>query len=682
MIASLVKGRTFNFLVSGTSLDLQVVELTIEEQLSSAYRADLILACEEVVTLDSVVGQDGLLTITGENGDRLVHGMISRFSQTGRRGRFVLYAAQLVPRMWLMSQKQDSRIFQNQSSSAIIGEILKDDQIPADRAVMRLQETYPAKEFSVQYQETDLAFLSRILESDGIWYFFEQAEHKHMLVMADSRSAYQPVSGDSALAFKQSEGMVPVEEVVYQLAMSKTIGPGKVSQTDFNYNNPSLPLMTAQGVKKNQALEIYMYPGGYADPDAGQHLAQVRLQEVQSMQESGGGSSTCARLAPGFTFTVKGHPTASFNRDYLVVAVKHWGQQPQALEETGAPGALTYHNEFTVIPAETTFRPSRRAAKPVIQGPQTAVVMGLEGEEIYTDDQGRVKVRFHWDRGEAKDEKSSCWIRVSQFWAGEGWGAMFLPRKGQEVIVSFLDGDPDRPIITGRVYNGANPTPHALPDHKTKSTILSQSTDGGGGANELSFEDAKGHEEVFLHAQKDLTMAVENDRRQAIGHDEWLSVDNDRTKMVAANETTRIGGSKSETVVQASTENVGLAKVLNVGIDYSVDVGAVHTVTVGGAMNTAVGLAQAEQVGLSKMIVVGQDMNTSVHKDHTLDVSGAAVTNVSKTYQIVAGDSFEVVCGQASFKLEKDGTVTLSGTTFNLDASKSVKLTGETVDIN
>ena len=383
--------------------------------------------------------------------------------------------------------------------------------------------------------------------------------------------------------------MVPTDEVVYQFSFSKAIGPSKVSQTDFNYNNPFPSLDDpGRGTEIVEALEIYMYPGGYEDPDAGQHLAKVRLQEMQSMQETGGGSSTCPLLSPGFTFTLKGHPTQAFNRDYLVVSVKHRGTQPQALEETRAPGALTYSNVFTVIPAQTTFRPARSTVKPIIQGPQTAMVMGPDDEEIYTDELGRVKVRFHWDRGDAKDEKSSCWIRVSQFWAGEGWGAMFLPRKGQEVIVSFLDGDPDRPIITGRVYNGANPTPHTLPDHKTKSTILSQSTNGSGGSNELSFEDAQGSEEIFLHGQKDLTIRIENNKQQVIGHDETLSVQNDRAKTIIANETSEIGGSKSETVVKASTENVGLARVLNVGLDYSINVGAAHTVTVGGAMNTAV----------------------------------------------------------------------------------------------
>jgi type VI secretion system secreted protein VgrG len=678
----LLKKQKFTFKISGTSFDMEVVELTLEERLSTPYRADLVLACEETVPLENAIGKEGLLTIHGESSDRLVHGIIHRFAQSGRRGRFILYDVRLAPQIWLLSQKQDSRIFQNQGVREIVPEILKEGGVLTDQTALRLQETYKAKEYGVQYQETDLAFLSRLLESEGIWYFFEQSRDKHVVVMADSRSAYKPVDGDSSVAFKQAEGMAAQGEVVYQFAMSTAIVPGKVSQTDFNYNTPSLPLASQQQGAKNQALEIYEYPGGYENPEAGQRLAKVRLQEMTSMQETGEGSSTCPRLAPGYIFRIKGHPTAAFNRDYLVVSVKHHGTQPQALEETGAPGAISYTNQFTAIPAETTFRPARKTPKPVIQGPQTAVVMGPEDEEIYTDEQGRVKVRFHWDRGEAKDEKSSCWIRVSQFWAGEGWGAMFLPRKGQEVIVSFLDGDPDRPIITGRVYNGANPTPHALPDHKTKSTILSQSTEGGGGANELSFEDAQGSEEVYLHGQKNLRIQVENDKQQLVGHDETLIVRNNRVKNVASDQQATIGGVKSETVVKASMENVGLAKVLNVGVDYSVDVGAAHTIIVGGAMNTAVGLAQAEQVGLTKQIMVGQDMSTHVQKNHTLDISGAAAMNVGKSYSIEVGDSFEIVCGQSSFKLDKDGTVTLTGKQFKFQASGPVQINGETVNIN
>jgi len=679
---TLTTHRKFQFKILGTSLEVEVVQLTLEERLSSPYRAELILACEDTIALNDVVGKEALLTLRGDPEDRLVHGLIHRFAQTGRQGRFILYEAHLVPQLWLLSQRQDSRIFQNESVREIVPEILKDDQIPADRAVLRLQDTYKPKEYGVQYQETDLAFLSRILEGEGIWYFFEQSRDKHVAVFADSRSAYKPVEGGATLSFKQNKGMPGMEEAVYQFSLSRAIVPGKISQTDFNYNTPSLPLASQDQAQKNQALEIYEYPGGYDDPDAGQRLAKVRLQEITAMQETGDGASTCPRLTPGSVFRLKGHPTQGFNRDYFVVSVRHRGTQPQAVEETNSAGAMSYTNEFTVIPADATFRPARQTPKPVIQGPQTAVVMGPQGEEIYTDEQGRVKVKFHWDRGQSKDEKSSCWIRVSQFWAGEGWGAMFLPRRGQEVIVSFLDGDPDRPIITGRVYNGANPPPHALPDHKTKSTILSQSSQGGGGANELSFEDAKGSEEVYLHGRKDLRIQVEHNKDQLVGNDETLTVKNNRVKIVASDQLANIGGSKSETVVKASTENVGLARLLNVGVDYSVNVGAAHTVTVGGAMNTAVGLAHAEEVGLSKNVVVGQDFNTTVHKDHTLDISGQANTNVGKSYTIEAGDSFEIVCGQSAFKLEKDGTVTLTGKQFKLDASGPVEITGETVDIN
>lgn len=400
------------------------------------------------------------------------------------------------------------------------------------------------------------------------------------------------------------------------------------------------------------------------------------------MQVTGDGASTSPRLAPGYVFKLGGHPAPSFNQDYLIVSVQHRGTQPQVLEETLAPGTPSYSNSFTVIPAAAIYRPPRVTAKPIIQGPQTAVVMGTEGEDIYTDDLGRVKVHFHWDRLQDKDEKSSCWIRVSQFWAGEGWGAMFLPRRGHEVIVSFLDGDPDRPIITGRVYNGANPTPLALPDHKTKSTIHTKSTDGGQGSNELTFEDKQGEEEIYLHGQKNLRVTIDHDKEQTVGHDESLTVQHNRTKQVGDDESIQIGGTKNETIAKAATENVGLVKLTNVGADCSLNVGGAHTITIAGLMNTAVGLSQNEEVGLTKQLLTGHSFHTNVGKDHTLDVNGSSETRVGKQVIIEAGDSFEIHCGQSQFRLDKDGSVTITGKDFKFQASGPVQINGETVDIN
>jgi len=677
------KRPKFTFKILGASFETGVLEVAVDEMVSTPFEAHLHLVCEDSISLGDVIGKEGLLTISSDTGDpRYLHGIINRFAQTGKQGRFLLYRALLVPQMWVLSQKQNSRIFQNQSVKDIVSDMLKEAQLPGDRYAFRLQGDYKAKEYCVQYHETDLGFISRLLEEEGIWYFFEHSREKHVLVFADAKSAYKPIEGETTLVYKHSGGMVPKEESVFEFSDEQNMGPGKLSQTDYNYNHPSQPLATQDETKEFKNLEIYEHPGRYEDDETGRRLAKIRLEEATALREIGRGKSTCARLSAGRTFKLKGHENGSFDKEYLVISVLHDGKQPQVLEEANAGGAMSYANELTVIPSSVVLRPARKTHRPVVYGPQSATVVGPEGEEIYTDELGRVKVKFHWDRAAAKDEKSSCWIRVSQLWAGEGWGAMFVPRKGQEVIVSFIDGDPDRPIITGRVYNGATPLPHALPQNKTKSTIMSQSTSGGGGANELSFEDAKGQEEVFLHAQKNLIAKIEHDKSGIIGNDETLTVGQNRTEQVGNNQATTIGGVKIETVVKASTENVGLAKLTNVGADYSVNVGAAHTITVGGLMNTAVGLAQVEEVGLSKNTIVGQDLSTTVKKDHVLNVSGSSDTIIGKSGTVHVTDSFEIVCGQSSFRLEQDGTVTLTGKEFKIAASGSVKINGQAVDIN
>jgi type VI secretion system secreted protein VgrG len=454
-----------------------------------------------------------------------------------------------------------------------VTQILKDGGITSERFDFRLQNQYKPREYCVQYRETDLNYISRLLEEEGIFYFFEHSEEKHVLVFADSTVAYQQIQGEGEVTYNPSRGLVPEEEYVYGLAFSRRILSGKITRRDFNFEKPALDLTAQDEADSFKKLEIYDYPGNYLDQERGKKLAKIRLQEAITFKEMAEGSSVCSRFIPGFTFKLTDHEREEFNQEYLLVEVMTTGSQPQSLqEEVGAEAGATFSNEFLCIPSSVTLRPGRITPKPVVEGIQTAIVVGPKGEEIYTDEYGRVKVQFHWDREGKADEKSSCWIRVSQAWAGANWGAMFIPRIGHEVIVDFIEGDPDRPIITGSVYNGGLLPPYTLPDEKTKSTIKSRSSIGGKGSNEIRFEDKKGEEQFLFHAEKDMDIRVKNDRKEFIGNDRHLIVKRDKAQKVERDEHSLVDRDKITEVTRDLHLKVGGKQAIEITGSRSVTV--------------------------------------------------------------------------------------------------------------
>jgi len=521
---------------------------------------------------------------------------------------------------------------------------------------------------------------------------------------------------------------------------------GAVELSDFDFKKPSLNLKSTARADTDTSLEVYDYPGEYKTQEEGKTLSKVRLEALRTTQKMGLGHSICNRLIPGFRFTMKRHPRSEFNQEYLIIKLIHSGTQLQAMEEespaTGEEG-LSYENKFHCIPFKTPYRPPRVTDRPFVHGTQTAIVVGPSGEEIYTDEHGRVKVQFHWDREGKKDEKSSCWIRVSQNWAGKRWGAMFIPRIGQEVIVDFIEGDPDQPIITGRVYNGENPVPYSLPADKTKSTIKSDSSLGGGGSNELRFEDAAGSEEIYLHGQKDWTIAIDNDKNQTVGNDETLDVGNDRTKSVGADQSETIGANKTIKVGTDHSETIGANKTLNVGSNHtesiganmSVTVGSNNTITigsnktetisiacaesigaakalsiggayqvsVGAAMNETVGGAKAEEIGAAKIVAVGAVSSENVGSNKSVNAGGNISESAGKDVSIKSGkkmalsagddfgisggkkgvieikDQLTIKCGSASITLKKNGDISIKGKTINVKGSGNIILKGKKI---
>ena len=738
----------FTFTIQGLSAAVRVSRFEAREAISELFQVDLTLTSDDKdIAFSDVVGKHGLLKIETEGSEpRLLHGIVARFRHDEDGPQQSGYSATLVPGIWRLGQRYDARIFQAMTVPAILDKVLSGAGIADHRAV--LTGSYAPREYCVQYRESDLAFISRLMEEEGIYYFFEHTDDKDTLVLADAPSAPQPIKGTDALPYKGGLGAMVSAEGVSRFSSSEAVRSGKVTLTDYNFKKPSLSLLSSAKATLDSDLEVYDYPGEYELPSDGSNLSKVRLEEQQALRAVGEGESNCHRLTPGYLFSLTDHRRDADNRRYLITAVRHRGLHGvQHIEGGAAPpsGQEGYTNAFHVIPSDVPFRPERRTPRPTVKGVQTAIVTGAAGDEIHVDEHGRVKVHFHWDRKGKKDDTSSCWIRVSQLWAGAGWGAMWIPRVGHEVIVDFIEGDPDRPIITGRVYHGANVPPYPLPGEKTKSTIKSDSSKGGGGNNELRFEDKKGSEEIWLHGQKDWNIKIEHDKGQNVGHDESTSIGHDQSLDVGHDRKKHVGNDQSETVdhdkkIQVGndhTENIGgnatihVAKDHTEGIDgkesitigktrdvtvasdQTTSIGGNHTITVskshdetitiamslnvgaakmenvGAASNLNVGAVYAIDVGADHSLNVGASMSTSVGGDQSTDVGGGqtvtvakeAAVNVGEKIAVVAGKQISIQCGDATINIEKNGNITVSGKDIAIKGTGPIAVEGKKISV-
>lgn len=723
--------------------ELLVLALEADEEVSAPFSADVTLAVPPGVDVDAagLLGETAVVSVNlGDGSSRYFHGIaahVRAWEEGGGEDRRRL-RVKVVPRLWLLGKNRQSRIFQGQSTVEIVEKVLGDGGVQMRKA---LSTSYPPREYCVQYGESDLDFVSRLLEEEGISYFFEHEQGQHTLVLADAPNAAPELPGEPRIVFREPTKMVAGAEAVFAFSERLEVRPTEFTLRDYDWERPALDLTSRAG---GAALEVYEYPGGYTNSSAGKALARVRLEEERARSAVSSGSSRSRRLVPGHVFELDEHPIDELNRKYLLVSVRHQGKQPEVLV-SGTGGHEEYRNDFVCIPADVPFRPERRTPRALVHGAQTAIVVGPAGEEIFTDEHGRIKVQFHWDREGNHDDRSSCWIRVSQAWAGPGWGALYLPRIGQEVVVEFLEGDPDRPIVTGAVYNGANPPPISLPAEKTRSTLKSSSSPGGNGSNELRFEDAAGSEEVYLHAQKDLDIVVENDKTQRVGGFEKLLVEKDRSRQVGgsqtlqvgkddtttvggsqslavgANRTTTVGGSHLENIGASQTVmvggalavTVGMAAVETVALAKALSVGGAYAITVGGAMNEAVGGLKAEEIGGAKTesvggkktetvggersMQVGGNLTETVDKGRTLKVAkgyvvnvGGALTQVArKTHTLKAKDlvfsaedKFIVKVGSATIELKKNGDIAIKGAKIQVKASGDIVLKGSKISQN
>jgi type VI secretion system secreted protein VgrG len=734
------------------------------EALSSLfyYEMDLVAENSTQVDFSQLVGKEITLKIAtpgkGSNPEwRYIDGICAAFSQGDRNDRFTMFSAEVVPKVWLLTQQSQSRIFQLKSVPDILKAVLTGFDCD-----WKLQGHYEPREYCVQYRETDFDFASRLMEEEGIYYFFNHSESGHKMVVADTPQGHAVVPGLATVRYGMVEGGHRLADHIFGWRKIQSLRTGKYTLWDHNFQQPTQNLEAKTDItasvqagtishklkdQSNGSLERYDFPGSYAvrfdGVSASGGAQSARLQKILDdkdrtvklrMQAAAvetlkvEGSSSCANFVAGHKFTLDRHFDA--DGDYVLVSVLQDGSITDSYTSGSEGQDFSYSNTFTCIPFQLPYRPAYKTPRPFVHGVQNAIVTGPGGEEIFTDKYGRVKVQFYWDRQGKKDANSSCWLRVSTSWAGKQWGFIQIPRIGQEVLVAFVEGNPDEPVIVGSVWNPETMPTYGLPGNKTRSGLQTRSSMGGAAANfnEIRFEDKKGGEELYVHAEKDQNNVVENsettqvgkDRTENVGHDEKITITNNRTEKVGVNEditigsnrnekvgineTIAIGSNRTETVganesitvsgnrtrVVAQNETVtvalnrartiGINDAITVGAAQAITVGAAQAITVGAAQTTTVGAAQTNSIGDSQTTTVanaqsnsiGADQTNNIAKNRASEIKENDSIKVGKTFAVEAGEEIALKTGDALIQMKKDGTILIQGKDITIKASGEI----------
>lgn len=723
-----------------------------------SFQLDLVAEIGTDIAFDKLLGQPITLRVqVTDDKPRFFSGICIRLSQGESDASFTGLQMEVVPKFWLWSKRVQSRIFQHVSVPDILKEVLKGLEVTYE-----LQGTFQPRDYCVQYRESDFHFASRLMEEEGIYYYFKHSDKGHQLIVANTPQSHADLPLAATLYYKTLlRHDTTSENCVFRWAKTQTLTSGKVTLWDHCFELPHKHLDADKSIQDTVAvgkanhkltvgdnghLEIYDYPGGYAqrfdgvDRGGGAQAADIqkifddnkrtvgiRMQQEAATSLQIAGSSNYRQLTSGHKFTLDLVPgevegkALKAEGAYVLTSVTHAARM-ETDYRSGDWSGLAYHNDFECLPAALPYRPARKTHKPVVAGSQTAVVVGPAGEEIFTDKYSRVKVQFHWDRQGKNNAGSSCWIRVATHWAGKQWGLIHIPRIGQEVVVDFLEGDPDQPIITGSVYNAEMMPPYALPGSKTQSGIKTRSSMGGSPEtfNEICFEDKKGAELLYIRAEKDQIIAVENDEAHWVGHDRLKTVDHDettlvhhdrtetvdnnetitihgnRTETVDLNETITVHGNRTETVDKnesitvsqnrtrmvaiAETVTVGAAQAITVGAARAVTVGAVQTITVGADQIITVAGSETETYGSDHSQTVGGGQTVSVAQDGSYSIGGGRTTTVAnddnltvgKKLVISAGEEISIKTGDAMILMKKDGTIQIKGKDITIQGSGEI----------
>jgi len=619
---------------------LVLQRMTASEELSRLFEFQLDLLSEnDNIRPADVLGQP--MTVRLElldGGNRYFNGVVSRFCHLGPQGRYTAYQATLHPWLWLLTRTANCRIFQTQTVPDILKAIFQ--QRGLTDFDDRLSASYRTRDYCVQYRETDFNFISRLMELEGIYYYFQHTDGKHTLVLADSSSAHEATPGCEQLPYFPPDTQLSRREHIADWTYFQQVQPGICALNDFDFTAPKKNLRSQRTIARPHAqaeFEVFDYPGGYVQSADGEAYARVRIEELQAQYERFQARTNARGLAVGALFKLVECPREEQNREYLVESTDYTLQSNEFAPASQAAAGEEFSCRFTAMEAQQPYRPLRQTLKPIVQGPQTAIVVGKAGEEIWTDKYGRVKIQFHWDREGKQDENSSCWVRVSHPWAGKGWGSVSIPRIGQEVIVDFLEGDPDQPIITGRVYNGDSMPPFGLPAGAVVSGIKSN-THKGKGYNEMTMDDTAGKEKITIHGQYDMNTTVE--------HDQTNTVKNDLTETVIKN-----------------------AKITISEGTYSHDV-ATGTATyhVKGALTENYDAKQA----------------TTVKSDITIVSTGGpiAISSDSKHVYINASTNIQLHVGASMIWMDSGGQINIKGTNVAINGSESVKINSAKIDVS
>jgi type VI secretion system secreted protein VgrG len=633
--------------------------------------------------------------------ERWFNGIVTRFSRGGAVGRYYEYQATVHPWLWLLTRTADCCIFEKMKVDAVLKSVF--GRYPFADFDLRLNGTYPDMDYCVQYRETDFNFVNRMCERFGLYYHFEFSSDGHQkMVIVDSLSAHNENPGYESLPFHPATETQIDGEYVSTWDAHNLVSPGDFAVQDFNYLTSSLDLdedaRLAVGYTYD-GFKVYDYPGKFTDASSGTAEAQLRLEASHAGYQTYSAATNAQGMLVGCRFKLTKHPDPLISDQKFVITGSTVSMMLAAYEAHGEDEPH-FECHFESIPANTQFRPARVTPLPVVQGPQTAIVVGPKGEEIYTDQYGRVKVQFHWDhRGKQltdsngtaiPSEDLTCWLRVAQIWAGNRFGAVFIPRIGHEVVVDFLEGDPDRPLVTGCVYNDKNPPPW-LPGAPTQSGILTRSSKQGSAANAnaLRFEDLKGSEEVWLHAEKDQRIEVEHDESHWVGNDRTKNVDHDEATQVKHNRTESVGNDESITIGNNRTENVGKDESVTIGNNRTESVGKDEKISIANNRTEDVGKDETVSIGNNRQVQIGKDLSSDigqnetrhVAKDRSTNIDNNDLSQVGKKFALQAGDEIALVTGSASLVMKKDGTIQIKGKDITVEGSGKIgiKASGDVV---
>jgi type VI secretion system secreted protein VgrG len=649
---------------------LQESDLVFESMTASAGLSVLgemqvtLLSDDPNLSTDEVLGHPFSVEVAlPEGSKRQFNGYITRFALGASRGRRYGYQATVRPWLWFLTRTSDCRVFQEMTVPDIVKKVFEDHSIA--NFEFKTFRKYRKWDYCVQYRESDFNFIARLLEHEGIYWYFENQNDQHRLILVDSQSAHDAVPGHEALPYFEHAGSAPPDtEYISNWSFSREVKTGKAALLSYDFERPSANLRVDKDKPREYELsdyEMFDYQGDYTRYADGRQLADDRIDETQTRFQTLRGSSNGHRIEVGRLLKLSHHPRDDQNAEYLITGLTIHAHANGA-ESGGSEGG--FECSFSAIPSGQQFRPARRTPKPFVQGPQSAVVVGPGGEEIFTDKYGRVKIQFHWDRYGQHDDKSSCWVRVSHPWAGKNFGAIHIPRIGQEVVVSFLEGDPDQPLITGRVYNAEQMPPWDLPANATQSGILTRSSKGGGygNANAIRFEDKAGSEQLWIHAEKDQDIEVEHDETHWVGHDRSKSVDNDETNVIKHDRTETVGNNEKI--------SIGVDRNEKVGSNETIHIGASRTETVGGNEKITITGNREEKVSGNEIVnVVGSrlskiDANETKHvegsRKHLVDAD-EEITVGGKVTETITGTYTQEVTGAISITTPATYTVKAAG---------------------